>query len=93
MESYDIVLPCGDSICPLKTEELYRYLGILESGSIQHLTMKQHLTREYRGWVRKILSTQLYGNKLLILLQCGILQDLSIGLRKNCMNWMLKLEN
>ena len=24
--------------------------------------MKQHLSREYRRWVRKILSTQLYGN-------------------------------
>ena len=62
MESSDIVLPCGDSICSLKTEESYRYLGILESGSTQHQTMKQHLTREYRRWVRKILLSQLYGN-------------------------------
>jgi len=50
----DVVLPSGDSICSLGAEESYRYLGILQS-------MKQHLTREYRRRVRKILSTQLYG--------------------------------
>jgi len=96
VESSDIVLPCGDSIYSLKTEKSYRYLGILESGSIQHQTMKQHITREYRRWVTKILSTQLYGKytvQAINSLQCGILQDLSIGLRKNCINWMLELEN
>ena len=62
VESPNAMLPSGDTICSLKNEESYRYLGILESGSIQHQTMKQHLTKEYIRRVRKILSTQLYGN-------------------------------
>jgi len=60
VQSDDVVLPSGDSICSLGAEESYRYLGILESGSIQHQSMKQHLTREHRRRVRKILSTQLH---------------------------------
>ena len=62
VQSDDVILSSGDSICSLGAEESYRYLGILESGSIQHQSMKQHLTREYRRRVRKILSTQLYWN-------------------------------
>jgi len=65
VQSDDVVLPSGDSICSLGAEESYRYLDILESDSIQHLSMKQHLTRQYRRRVRKILSTQLYGKYII----------------------------
>ena len=96
VESSDIVLPCGDSICSLKTEESYRYLGILESGSIQHQTMKQHITREYRRWVRKILSTQLYGNYTV-----QAINSFAVRYSAGLVNWtkeelyrqMLELEN
>jgi len=62
VQSDNVILPPGDSICSLGAEESYQYLGILESGSMHHQSMKQHLIREYRHRVRKILSTQLCGN-------------------------------
>lgn len=96
VESHNAILPSGDSICSLRTEESYRYLGILESDSIKHQTMKQQNIDIGLGKYFQLsyMETILY--KLLILLQslcCAILRGLSIGLSRNCINWMLELES
>jgi len=53
----NVILVSGVLICSLGAEESYRYLGIMECDSMQHQSIKQHLTREYRHRIRKILLT------------------------------------
>ena len=55
-----------ETIKGLKPVQVYKYLGVDESNSIQHSTMRERLGRENFRRVKMVLRTELYGrNKVL----------------------------
>ena len=59
VDSADMVLPNGQQIKGLKTEESYKYLGILEADNIKQDLMKDKFREEYYRRVRKVLRSEL----------------------------------
>lgn len=53
--SENVILEDGDEIKSLENGEVYKYLGILKGGKIEHNNMKTNLTQEYLSRIRKIL--------------------------------------
>jgi len=55
----DLILPDGQEVHGLRTDESYKYLGMLESDTIKQTEMKRKIVQEYRKRVRKILKSYL----------------------------------
>ena len=60
-----IELPNQDKIRMLGEKETYKYLGILEAGTIKQVEMKDKIKKEYPRKTRKLLETKLSGRKLI----------------------------
>ena len=53
-----------DKIRTLREKETYKYLEILEAGTIKQMKMKEKIKKEYLKRTRKLLETKLYCRKL-----------------------------
>uniref|UniRef100_H2ZVK0 Reverse transcriptase domain-containing protein n=1 Tax=Latimeria chalumnae TaxID=7897 RepID=H2ZVK0_LATCH len=58
-------LPPDEVIDPLPLKESYKYLGILEHGSINNIDVKKKATMEYKKRLRQFLKSKLSGSNLL----------------------------
>ncbi|KAL1454593.1 hypothetical protein WDU94_010813 [Cyamophila willieti] len=54
-----------NEINPLRNDEQYKYLGILENQDIDHNNMKKNYTEEYRKRLTKLLNTYLNGRNMI----------------------------
>ena len=57
--------PNHDKIRTLGEEETYKYLGILEAGTIKQVQMKYKIRKEYLRRTRKLLETKLSSRNLI----------------------------
>uniref|UniRef100_A0A8D8X0N9 Reverse transcriptase n=1 Tax=Cacopsylla melanoneura TaxID=428564 RepID=A0A8D8X0N9_9HEMI len=57
--------PSPMSIQAMETEELYKYLGIMQSRQVAHSEMKQKLQKEFKGRLYKLLKSKLNGKNLI----------------------------
>ena len=64
-ESEGITMPDKNVINQIKTEEAYKYLGVLQAEEIKHSEMKEKATAEYRKRLRKILKSKLNGGNII----------------------------
>ena len=63
---YRVTVRKTDTINCLEPGQVYKYLGVDESNSIQHSMMRERLRREYFRRVKVVLRTELNGqNKIL----------------------------
>ena len=60
-----IELPNQDKIRTLAENETYKYLGILEAGTIKQVEMKDKIQKENLRWTRKLLETKLASRNLI----------------------------
>ena len=58
-------LPNQDKIRTLGDKETYKYLGILEAGTIKQEKMKVKIKKEYFRRTRKLLETKIYSRNLI----------------------------
>ena len=58
-------LPNQDKIKTLSENEIYKYLGILETDTIKQVEMKEKIQREYLRRTRKLLQTKLNSRNLI----------------------------
>ena len=54
-----------DTMEAMKEDDIYRYLGHVQSKQIKHAQMKQKLGEEYLNRTKSILKTKLNGKKIL----------------------------
>ena len=59
-----IVLPDAQVIKGLEDGDVYRYLGVMEADDVKHNEMKQSISKEYLGRIRKILKSKLNGGNI-----------------------------
>ena len=65
VESEGITLPNEETMKNLRSDEEYKYLGVLQAEEIKVTEMKKRVGQEYKRRVRKILETKLNGNNLI----------------------------
>ena len=53
-----------DTMEAMKEDDIYRYLGHVQSKQIKHAQMKQKLGEEYLNRTKSILKTKLNGKKI-----------------------------
>ena len=61
----EMKLPNHDKIRMLEENETYKWLGILEPGTIKQVQMKDTIRKEYLSGTRKLLETKLSGRNLI----------------------------
>ena len=73
VDSEALELPDGLEVPSLKVDASYKYLGMLESGTIKQEDMKVKLKKEYFRRVRKVLSSELNaGNSFHTINVCAV---------------------
>ena len=60
------MLPDGEIIKEMEEEEIYKYLGVVESIAIKHTDMKEKTTNTFKKRWKSILNTELYAKNLMI---------------------------
>ena len=60
-----IELPNQEKIRTLGEKETYKYLGILEAGTIKHAEMKEKIKNEFLKRMKKLLETKLHCRNLI----------------------------
>ena len=58
-----VELPNQEKLRTLGEKKTYKYLGILEAGTIKHVEIKVEIKKEYLRRTRKLLETKLYSKK------------------------------
>ena len=75
----NIQLSTGDEIKELENEKTYKYLGLGESDSISHKSMKEKLEKEYMTRVRKVLKSDLNSSNKIKAINTWAMPSLTYG--------------
>ena len=62
----DVALPDGEVIKEMESDEVYKYLGVIESTTIKHADMKQKVLTTFKKRLRCILKTELNSKNIAI---------------------------